>query len=99
MRSGWGAQYEIGERAAVRGGVAFDSSPVQDAYVSPQNPDNDRFMFSLGGTFNFNDNFSVDAAYMLQNVKERESMNEQYNLEGTYKSLVNIFGVTLNYQF
>jgi long-subunit fatty acid transport protein len=56
-------------------------------------------MFSLGGSINFGEHFSADLAYMLQNVKERESMNEQYNFEGTYKSLVNIFGITLNYQF
>ena len=94
-----GAQYEISERIAARGGIAFDSSPVQDQYISPENPDNNRFMVSLGGTIKFGENFSVDVAYMLQNIKERESMNEQYHFEGTYKSLNNIFGVTLNYEF
>lgn len=94
-----GAQYSLSEKIDVRGGVAFDSSPVPDERVSPENPDNDRFMFSLGGTLKFGEHVSVDLAYMLQNIKERQASNEQYNFEGNYKSLINIFGITLNYQF
>ncbi len=94
-----GAQYEISEMINVRAGVAFDGSPVNEDYVSPANPDNDRFMFSLGGSINFNEHASIDLAYMLQNIKELEVVNEQYNFGGNYKSLINIFGVTLNYQF
>lgn len=94
-----GAQYKVSDRVDVRGGVAYDLSPVPDEYVSPENPDNDRFIFSLGGSLKFTENASIDAAYMLQNIKEHEVMNEQYNFGGNYKSLINIFGVTLNYQF
>ena len=94
-----GAQYELSDRLDVRGGFAFDSSPVKNDYVAPDNPDNDRFIFSLGGTVRFGDHVAVDLAYMLQNVKEREATNDQYNFSGNYKSLINIFGITLNYQF
>jgi long-chain fatty acid transport protein len=94
-----GGQYEISKRIDARAGVAFDNSPVPDASVSPENPDNDRFMFSVGGTLRFGEHVSVDVAYMLQNIKEREVNNEQYNFAGNYKSLINIFGCTLNYQF
>jgi len=94
-----GGQYEVNDRFEARAGFAFDSSPVPDEYLAPDNPDNDRFMFSLGGTIKFGENASVDLAYMLQNIKEREVMNEQYNFSGNYKSLINIFGITLNYQF
>lgn len=94
-----GAQYAISERVDVRGGVAFDSSPVPDNHVVPDNPDNDRYIFSAGGSMKFGEHVSVDLAYMLQNVKEREVMNEQYNFSGNYKSIINIFGFTLNYQF
>ena len=94
-----GAQYEVSDKVDLRGGFAFDSSPVSDQYVSPDNPDNDRFLFSLGGSVKFGEHVSVDLAYMLQNIKEREVMNEQYNFGGNYKSLINIFGITVNYQF
>ncbi len=94
-----GAQYVLSEKVDVRGGVAFDSSPVTDEHFSPENPDNDRFMFSLGGSLKFGEHASIDLAYMLQNIKERQATNEQHNFEGNYKSLINIFGITLNYQF
>ncbi len=94
-----GAQYELSERIDVRGGVSFDSSPVSDEHVSPENPDNDRYMFALGGSIQFGENVTVDLAYMLQNIKEREVLNRESNFGGNYKSLVNIFGITLNYQF
>ena len=56
-------------------------------------------MFSLGGTIKFGDHVSIDLAYMLQNIKEREAINIETNFGGNYKSLLNIFGITLNYQF
>ncbi len=94
-----GGQYEISDIINLRAGVAFDKSPVEDGYVSPENPDADRFMFSLGGSVKFGEHIGVDLAYMLQNIKERESINVENNFGGNYKSLVNIFGVTLNYTF
>jgi len=94
-----GAQYEITEMIKLRAGVALDKSPVKDKYVSPENPDADRYMFSLGGSKKFGEHFSLDVAYMLQNVKEREVTNAETNFGGNYKSLINIFGITLNYQF
>jgi long-chain fatty acid transport protein len=94
-----GAQYEISDLIDVRAGVAFDKSPVEDEYVSPENPDADRFMFSLGGSLHFGENIDVDLAYMLQNIKERETNNVENAFGGNYKSLVNIFGITLNYRF
>lgn len=94
-----GAQYSINDHIDVRGGVALDKSPVQDDYISPESPDNDRFMFSLGGSKKFGEHFSVDLAYMLQNIKEREAVNVETNFGGNFKSLVNIFGITMNYQF
>ena len=94
-----GAQYEISDHVDVRCGLAVDGSPVKDKYLSPENPDNDRLIASLGGTYKFTEKFSVDVAYMLQNIKEREVNNEEFNFGGNYKSLINIVGITLNYQF
>lgn len=94
-----GAQYKVSDRIDVRAGAAFDQSPVPSEYLYPDNPDNDRFMFSLGGTVRFGEKLSVDIAYMLQNIKEHETLNTETGFEGSYKSLNNIFGFTLNYHF
>lgn len=94
-----GAQYELGEKVNVRAGVAFDQSPVPDEQLSPDNPDADKFIFSAGASYKINEKFSIDVAYMLENLKEREVMNAELNFGGNFKSLFNIFGVTLNYEF
>jgi long-chain fatty acid transport protein len=94
-----GAQYQLNDKIDLRAGVAFDQTPVKDDCLSPENPDNDRLMFSLGGSMKFGEHVSVDLAYMLQNMKEREALNVETNFGGSYKSIVNIFGITLNYQF
>lgn len=92
-----GAQYDLGDKIELRCGVAYDLSPVPDDYVHPSQPDADRFMFSLGGTVHFGERISVDLAYMLQNIKEREAVNVENNFGGSFKSIINIFGITLNY--
>lgn len=94
-----GGQYDLSEKFQVRGGVAFDQSPVPDKYYSPENPDADKFVFSLGGSVKFGEHFGLDVAYMLENLKEREVFNEEIQFGGNYKSLYNTIGVTLNYVF
>ncbi|HMT28845.1 MAG TPA: hypothetical protein PKD91_06155, partial [Bacteroidia bacterium] len=70
-----------------------------DKYLSPENPDADKFVFSLGGSVKIGEHLGLDVAYMLENLKEREVFNEELQFGGNYKSLNNIFGVTLNYEF
>jgi long-chain fatty acid transport protein len=94
-----GAQYELSEKVAVRAGAAIDQSPVDDEYLSPEEPDADRIILSLGGSVKFGSRVTVDAAYMLQNIKEREAVNGELSFGGVYKNLINIFGFTVNYQF
>jgi long-chain fatty acid transport protein len=94
-----GAQYKASDRIDLRAGAAFDQTPVPYDHLSPDDPDNDRFMFSLGGTVRFGEKVSVDLAYMLQNIKEHETANVETGFSGSFKSLNNIFGFTLNYHF
>jgi len=92
-----GAEYEVSDDITVRAGVGYDLSPVKNDYLNPRMPDADKYKFSAGGTFRFNENFSIAIAYMLENFTERESTNIQYNFNGTYKSYNHLVGITLNY--
>jgi len=94
-----GAQYLLTDMITVRAGAAMDKSPVEDENVSPDFPDGDKYVLSLGGSLNFGENFSIDLAYMLENFREREVINSELGFAGTYKSYVSIFGLTLNYDF
>lgn len=94
-----GAEYAITNRLALRIGGAYDMSPVSDNNLSPENPDADKFVFSAGGSIKIGEHLKVDLAYMLENFKQREVNNPELNFAGNYKSINNVFGVTLNYEF
>lgn len=94
-----GAEYKVSDKLAVRAGIAFDQTPVPDEYLSPANPDADKFAFSAGGSIMFTEKISLDVAYMLESMREREVSNSELQFSGNYKSLSNIFGLTLNYVF
>ncbi|MBK8873202.1 MAG: outer membrane protein transport protein [Bacteroidetes bacterium] len=95
----FGSSYKISEKLTARGGVAFDNSPVPDESMLPDNPDSDRFIFSLGGNIKFNEKTSLDLFYQLENYKEREVSNTELRFAGSYKTNVNNFGLAINYQF
>jgi long-chain fatty acid transport protein len=94
-----GAKFKTGDLLDVMGGVGFVSSAVQDDYASPADMHNETFHFSLGTTFHIGTSASIDIAYQLLNIRERESFNEELQFGGNYKTQKNNFGLTFNYQF
>jgi len=61
-----GLNYRHNEQWLFRGGVAFDQSPVQDAYRTPRLPDADRSWLALGAKYTFSPTLWLDfgAAYV-----------------------------------
>ncbi|WP_243421540.1 outer membrane protein transport protein, partial [Morganella morganii] len=61
-----GTTYYHDDNWTFRGGIAFDDSPVPAGNRSISIPDQDRIWFSLGSTYAFNKDASVDVgvAYM-----------------------------------
>lgn len=57
------AEFAPGFRA--RTGVAFDQTPTTDGFRSPRVPDEDRFWFSVGASYDLNESMSLDLAYSL----------------------------------
>jgi long-chain fatty acid transport protein len=94
-----GANYNASKKVDVRGGVFYDQTPVKDGYVTPESPDNDRLGFTLGASYKINNALSVDASYMFQNVAARLQNNIETNLNGTFATKVNGFGVGITYNF
>jgi long-chain fatty acid transport protein len=66
-RDGWffsgGAEYIYSDRLTVRGGLAYEISPVTDQVRVPTVPDNDRFWASIGGTWQVIKGVHFDVAY------------------------------------
>ncbi|HEX5003309.1 MAG TPA: outer membrane protein transport protein [Bacteroidia bacterium] len=94
-----GAEYEVSDKISVRAGLGLDPSPVKDEHLTPELPDADRFIGSLGLTVRFSETFSADLAFLTENNREREVYNYAIAFGGTYKTITNHFGFTLNYDF
>ncbi len=58
-----GAEYAYSDALTLRGGVAYEKSPVPDATRSVRAPDNDRYWMSAGASYKFADNMTANLAY------------------------------------
>lgn len=95
----FGGQYEVNSRFSLRAGAFYDQTPVQNGYVAPELPDNDKTGFSLGTTIWLENRISLDASLMYEDVARRSDTNIESNLAGTYKTKVIIPGIGINYLF
>lgn len=95
-----GAEYAATDNLTVRAGAYYDSTPVQDGYLTPETPDSDSRGLSAGITYAFSDKFSVDGSFLYINKKERTDTGEfSGGVAGTFKSIAYIPGIGLNYNF
>ncbi|MBI5471211.1 MAG: outer membrane protein transport protein [Ignavibacteriae bacterium] len=96
----FGGEYKL-DALRLRAGYLYDKSPVKDQFVEPMLPDANRNGINVGFGYNFNENFSLDFAYLLLLFNERkvESTIPEINFDGTYKSYVNLFAIDFGYTF
>lgn len=103
-----GTAYKYNEKLTLRAGVAFDQSPVPEAYRTPRIPDQDRYWVSLGAGYKVTENFSVDVGYTHIFVKDSTldlhdtlTTNDAFrgNLSGSYDNAVDIVAVQARLKF
>ena len=102
-----GATWRPDDRWTVRGGVAFDETPVPDATRTPRIPGESRTWVAFGGQYNYSDMITVDAGYAHLFVSDStlslttaDSNNTfRGNLSGTYEHSVDILTVQLKVRF
>ena len=98
-----GTTYYHDDNWTFRGGVAFDDSPVPAENRSISIPDQDRIWFSLGSTYAFNKDTSVDVglAYMhgrkVDISEKADPFPATYNFTSSGKAW--LYGINLNYTF
>ena len=110
-KDGWlyalGAEYQWTSQLAVRGGLAYEVSPITDTVRIPILPDNDRFWVSLGATYKLTNKLTLDAAYSHGFVKEASinvvpgnpSFNGAVTYTGTADLHFDIISVALKYRW
>jgi long-chain fatty acid transport protein len=103
-----GANYKLNGPWTVRGGVAYDQSPVPNAQVrSVRLPDEDRYWLSLGATYQMSKASRFDFGYTFISIKDADINNDQRTatpfpkglVNGTYEATVNIFSVSYQHSF
>jgi long-chain fatty acid transport protein len=104
-----GANYQLTDKLLLRGGVAYDQTPVRDNFRTARLPDEDRYWVALGTTYAFNDHISVDVGYTHIFVLD-SSIDETFHpapttpavtgtLHGDYENSVDILAVQANFKF
>ena len=99
-----GAEYAMSDMFDLRGGLLYDTSPVDDEYVEPSLPDADRLGLNLGLGYKITKDISLDLSYMFLRFNERTIENSKVDytsgaagFNGTYNSYAHLFGLNLSY--
>ncbi len=99
-----GANYRMNEQWTLRGGVAYDQSPVRDEHRTARIPDNDRQWIAVGAKYLLNASSWVDAGYAHLFIKDAtindiEAAAGKGNLVGSYSGSVDIFSIQYTISF
>ena len=98
-----GANYRYTDKWTLRGGLAWDQTPVREAERTPRLPDNDRTWLAFGAQYKLSDNWAVDLAYAYLFIRDASIHQNEGStalngfINGTYKSNVNIVGLQVTY--
>ncbi|MDO9730350.1 outer membrane protein transport protein [Glaesserella parasuis] len=96
-----GVSYDVIEALTLRAGIAYDES-ASVAHPSISIPDTDRTWYTLGATYRFTPNLSVDLAYAhLRGSKNTFTESQVTSAVGEFKvkSTANLYGLNVNYKF
>jgi long-chain fatty acid transport protein len=103
-RVGVGLEYQLNQPWLLRAGLAYDTSPVQDAFRTPRLPDNDRTWLAIGARYQPAPNWWLDFGYTYIWVDDASSNLTPAGavpgtLVGTYKANVQILGAQASIRF
>ncbi len=103
-----GADYTLNDAWTLRGGLAYDETPIPSAELrTPRIPGNSRTWLSLGATYVINPSFIIDAGYShlfvddtpINNTLESTTCCLPATLNGTYESSVDIVSAGLRWNY
>ena len=101
VRVSVGTTHHYNEQWLARVGLAYDQSPVPDAYRTPRIPDNDRTWLALGGQYKSSAASKIDFGYAHLFVADStvNTANPSPALVGGYKNSVDILSAQYTYSF
>ncbi len=102
-----GATYDVNDDLTLRAGIAYDEAAALTPYASAAIPDTNRTWYSVGATYRFTPNLSVDVGFAHLRGKKLNFTEKQLlagglvTVEANYhsKATANLYGLNLNYSF
>ncbi|PIR09206.1 MAG: aromatic hydrocarbon degradation protein [Gallionellaceae bacterium CG11_big_fil_rev_8_21_14_0_20_60_62] len=99
-----GANHHYNSQWTARAGVAYDQTPIRDAFRTARIPGNDRTWVTLGGQYKPASATAIDFAYAHiflsdPSIAQDASATGGGNLVGSYKESVDIISVQLTQNF
>lgn len=101
VRVSVGATHHYSEQWLARAGLAYDQTPVPDAFRTPRIPDNNRTWLALGGQYKPSTASAIDFGYAHLFVSDAaiNSASPAPALVGTYKNSVDILSAQYTHSF
>jgi long-chain fatty acid transport protein len=96
-----GANYRLDDRLTLRGGVAYDETPVSDAFRTARIPDEDRTWIAFGVQYRMSDRSALDVGYAHLFIKDAriDKTEGPITLSGSYEGSVDILSAQFTHSF
>jgi long-chain fatty acid transport protein len=96
-----GANYRLNDRLTLRGGLAFDETPVSDAFRTARIPDEDRTWIAFGAQYRLSRKSAIDIGYAHLFIRDAaiDKAENGVTLAGSYEASVDILSAQLTLGF
>jgi long-chain fatty acid transport protein len=96
-----GANYHLNDKLTLRGGVAFDETPVSDAFRTARIPDEDRTWIAFGAQYRLSRKSAIDVGYAHLFIRDAaiDKAENGVTLAGSYEASVDILSAQLTLDF
>ena len=94
-----GVNYHLNEKLTMRGGIAYDETPVSNEFRTARIPDQSRTWLALGAQYRLSPKTMLDVGYAHLFVKDASIEEGAINLRGTYEASVDILSAQLTLNF
>jgi len=96
-----GVNYHLNDKLTLRGGVAFDETPVSDAFRTARIPDEDRTWIAFGAQYRLSRKSAIDVGYAHLFIRDAavDKAENGVTLAGSYEASVDILSAQLTLDF
>lgn len=103
---GLGANYQLNNDWLLRTGIAYEQSPVEESYLGPRLPLNDKYSASFGFSYAVTQALTMDVSYLHQFFKDAHShlgFDDPNNffrgsLDADYSVALDVVSLSVNYE-